>query len=261
MITLDQVTVKRRGQAVLVNASLQLRPGEVLAIVGPNGAGKSTLMAAMAGDLAPSAGHVLLDGIALNAWTPLALARRRAVMPQAARLGFSLPVEQVVALGRAPFERQYDRVQNQAAIRHAIAAADIQHLLRRGYATLSGGEQQRVQLARAVAQLDLLAAGQAGPAPILMLDEPTASLDLSHAHGVLRLARQLAGQGVAVATVLHDLPLAYAYADRVAVLQSGRLLALDTPLKALTPENIAAAFAVDAALYDGHLVIKGPLAA
>lgn len=260
MITLEQVTVQRRGQPVLHDISLDIRPGQVLAIVGPNGAGKSTLLAAMAGDLVPQQGRVLLDDLPLGRWTPLALARRRAVMPQAARLGFSLPVQQVVALGRAPFERLYDRAENAAVMAAAIQAADVPHLARRAYATLSGGEQQRVQLARAVAQLDLAGLGS-GAAPVLLLDEPTASLDLAHAHAVLRLARHLAGQGVAVVTVLHDLPLAHAYADRVAVLQAGRLLALDVPVRALTPEILAAAFAVDAALYDGHLVIRGPLAA
>ncbi len=257
MIAVENIRVLRRGAEILRDISLELIPGEVLAIVGPNGAGKSTLLQVMSGDLLPQAGIVKLEGRALKDWAPLALARRRSVMPQAARLGFPLPARDVVALGRLPFERLYDRSANQAAVAAAIGAADIAHLAARSYATLSGGEQQRVQLARAMAQLDL----ESGIAPLLLLDEPTASLDLAHAHGVLRLARRLAGQGVAVAAVLHDLGLAHAYADRVAVLQQGRLLALDQPARALTPEILAQAFAVDAAFYDGHLVIKGPLAA
>ncbi len=257
MIAVETIQVLRRGAEILRDISLQLIPGEVLAIVGPNGAGKSTLLQVLSGDLVPQSGSVRLEGRALQDWAPLALARRRSVMPQAARLGFPLPARDVVALGRLPFERLYDRSTNQAAVTAAIGAADIAHLAARSYATLSGGEQQRVQLARAMAQLDL--AG--GAAPLLLLDEPTASLDLAHAHAVLRLARRLAGQGVAVAAVLHDLGLAHAYADRVAVLQQGRLLALDVPARALTPEILAQAFAVDAAFYDGHLVIKGPLAA
>lgn len=263
MIAVENIRVLRRGTEILRDISLELIPGEVLAIVGPNGAGKSTLLQVMSGDLLPQAGIVRLEGRALKDWAPLALARRRSVMPQAARLGFPLPARDVVALGRLPFERLYDRSINQAAVAAAIGAADIAHLAARSYATLSGGEQQRVQLARAMAQLDLEAAtqGAGGAAPLLLLDEPTASLDLAHAHGVLRLARRLAGQGVAVAAVLHDLGLAHAYADRVAVLQQGRLLALDVPARALTPEILAQAFAVDAAFYDGHLVIKGPLAA
>jgi len=258
MIALEKAGMERRGVTVLSDVTLALKPGEVLAIVGPNGAGKSTLLQVMGGDLRPSQGHVQLDNLALKDGTPLALARRRAVMPQAARLGFSLPVRDVVSLGRAPFERLYERSHNAAAILSAITAADIGHLVARSYTTLSGGEQQRVQLARSVAQLDREASAKP---PVLLLDEPTASLDLAHAHGVLRLARQLASEGVAVATVLHDLPLAYAYADRVAVLKAGRLLALEAPPLALTPAILADAFAVDAAFYDGHLVIKGPLAA
>lgn len=257
MIAVETIHVVRRGAEILRDISLELIPGEVLAIVGPNGAGKSTLLQVLSGDLVPQSGSVRLEGRALQDWAPLELARRRSVMPQAARLGFPLPARDVVALGRLPFERLYDRGTNQAAVTAAIGAADIAHLAARSYATLSGGEQQRVQLARAMAQLDL----EGGAAPLLLLDEPTASLDLAHAHAVLRLAKRLAGQGVAVAAVLHDLGLAHAYADRVAVLQQGRLLALDVPARALTPAILAQAFAVDAVFYDGHLVIKGPLAA
>lgn len=256
-LQVENVTVQRKGRLLLDNVSFQLMAGELLAIVGPNGAGKTTLLSGMAGDLSPDSGAVHLDGHPLRQWTPLALARRRAVMPQASRLGFSLPVRDVVALGRAPFRERSDRAGDARAVRQALEAADIAHLAQRTYGTLSGGEQQRVQLARVTAQLDFDAA--ATVAPVLLLDEPTASLDLSHAHAVLRLARDLAARGAAVAAVLHDLNLAYRYADRVLVLSAGRLEALDRPQTVLGPDILRRIFAVEGRVLDDCLVISGPV--
>ncbi len=266
-LRIDDIRFDRRNRCILDGLSFNLEAGEVLAIVGPNGAGKSTLMQIMAGDLSPTRGEARLDGRPLQRWEPADLARRRAVMPQAARLGFSLPAREVVALGRLPFEAIHGKAHNERAVARALEAANITALAARDYGSLSGGEQQRVQLARAIAQLDLAEDGKSGEAaPILLLDEPTASLDLAQAHGALLVARGLAkpngnGQGVAVAAVLHDLGLAYRYADRVLVLCEGRALALSSPDRALTPDILAQAFGIDAALIDGHLVVKGPLAA
>jgi iron complex transport system ATP-binding protein len=255
-LQVETLTIERRGRRLLDGVSVEVQSGELLAIVGPNGAGKTTLLSAMAGDLSPSSGRVMLDGRPLSHWTPLALARRRAVMPQASRLGFSLPVRAVVALGRAPYRDRVDPAADAAAVDRALHAADILHLAQRAYGTLSGGEQQRVQLARVIAQLDLDAAAKA---PLLMLDEPTASLDLAHAYGVLQLARDLAHRGVAVAAVLHDLSLAYRYADRVLVLNGGRTEALDHPHKVLDADLLRRVFDVEAQVYDDCLVIRGPV--
>ncbi len=266
-LQIDAIRFARRNRTILDGLTFTLVPGEVLAIVGPNGAGKSTLLQIMAGDLAPTSGEVRLDGRPLGRWQPAELARRRAVMPQAARLGFSLPAHDVVALGRLPFETMHGKLHNARAVAKALDAANVTALAARDYASLSGGEQQRVQLARAIAQLDLPQDDtHTAAAPILLLDEPTASLDLAQAHGALLVARNLArpngnAQGVAVAAVLHDLGLAYRYADRVLVLAEGRALALASPAEALTPAILAQAFGIEAALIEGHLVVKGPLAA
>ncbi|MFN4309719.1 MAG: heme ABC transporter ATP-binding protein [Ferrovibrio sp.] len=255
----ENLVIERRGRRLLDRISLDLVPGQVLGIIGPNGAGKTTLVSALAGDLRPAGGSVTLDGLPLADWSPLALAQRRAVMPQANRLGFSLPVQDVVALGRAAYHGRHSRHADAAAIDWAIRAADVAHLAQRSYATLSGGEQQRVQLARAIAQLDLAPGHlQSAAGPVLLLDEPTASLDLAHAHGVLRLARDLACRGVAVAAVLHDLSLAHRYADRLLVLRSGRAVAIDAPQQALAPELIRNVFAVEAVFLEGNLVVRGP---
>jgi iron complex transport system ATP-binding protein len=258
MMRLTDVTLERRRRRIVEGVSLTVAPGQLLAIVGPNGAGKSTLLAAMAADLQPSAGEMEFDGRDLHRWAPLDLARRRAVMPQAARLGFSLPVHDVVALGRSPFERSHTRAENAAAVARALRAADVTHLANRSYETLSGGEQQRVQLARAVAQLDLEAADAR---PILLLDEPTANLDLAHQHSVLRLAQDLTRRGVAVVAILHDLGLAFTYGDLVLVLHEGRAVAHGDPHDVLTPELMRQVFAVEGTIVAGHLVVQGPLAA
>jgi iron complex transport system ATP-binding protein len=252
----EALGVERRGRRLLDGVSVAVHPGELLAIVGPNGAGKTTLLSAMAGDLAPNTGIVRLDGRPLAQWTPLALARRRAVMPQASRLGFSLTVRAVVTLGRLPYRDRVDPATDAQAVDRALEAADILHLAQRAYGTLSGGEQQRVQLARVIAQLDFDASDAA---PVLLLDEPTASLDLAHAYGVLQLARGLAGRGVAVAAVLHDLSLAYRYSDRVLVLNNGRAEALDTPREVLDAALLRRVFGIEAQVHDDCLVIRGPV--
>ncbi|QDO99216.1 heme ABC transporter ATP-binding protein [Ferrovibrio terrae] len=254
-LLVEALGIERRGRRLLDGVSLDLQQGELLAIVGPNGAGKTTLLSAMAGDLAPDAGSVKLDGRMLAQWTPLALARRRAVMPQASRLGFSLAVRAVVTLGRAPYRDRADAAADAHAVDRALKAADILHLAQRAYDTLSGGEQQRVQLARVIAQLDL---DTDGAAPILLLDEPTASLDLAHAYGVLQLAHRMSRHGVAIAAVLHDLSLAYRYSDRVLVLKDGRTEALGDPRSVLNVDLVRRVFSVESQVVDDCLMIRGP---
>ena len=253
MMRLEEVTVLRQGRRVLDRLSLEARPGELLAVIGPNGAGKSTLLAAIAGELRPEEGSVQLDGRLLSTWKPLALARRRAVMPQASQLGFSLPVRDVVALGRLPYGRPEGHPSETAIVERAMHDAGVAPLARRSYDTLSGGEQQRTQLARAIAQLDT----EARQPPILLLDEPTASLDPAHAHSVLCLARDLAAGGAAVVAVLHDLALAYRYAGRVLVLRDGRVAALGAPAQAMTPATLGTVFGIEARLWEGNLVVAG----
>jgi len=258
MMRLSDVTLARRGRHIVEDLSLDVVPGRLLAIVGPNGAGKSTLLAAMANDLKPAKGSIRLDDKDLQSWAPLDLARRRAVMPQAARLGFSLPVRDVVSLGRSPFWQSHTRAENASAVARALRAGDVAHLATRPYETLSGGEQQRVQLARAMAQLDI---ENDGARPILLLDEPTANLDLAHQHAVLRLARDLTHRRVAVVAILHDLGLAFAYGDFVLALHEGRAVAHGRPQDVLTPDLMRQVFMVEGTIVSGYLVVQGPLAA
>jgi iron complex transport system ATP-binding protein len=215
------------GEAALISdVSLSLDAGEVLAVVGPNGAGKSTLLRLVAGDLTPQAGSILLEGRALQRYSPLELAQRRAVMPQQALIQFAFQVEQVVTMGRYPHHHRRDLSprEEQQIVEHALQRTEMLPLRARAYPTLSGGEAARTLLARALAQETRL----------VLLDEPTASLDIRHQELVMRIARALAANGKAVLMVLHDLNLAAAYADRLALLHRGRLAALGSPLETLT---------------------------
>ncbi|WP_141811956.1 heme ABC transporter ATP-binding protein [Nocardia bhagyanarayanae] len=229
------LSVDRRGGAsgharrVLEAVDFEVAAGEVVALVGPNGAGKSTLLAALAGELAPSEGSVELDGHALDHWTPLDMARRRAVLPQSHTVGFPFTAREVVAMGRAPWVRTARGERDEEFIAAAMTSADVGHLAARSFPTLSGGERARVALARVLAQ----------DTATLLLDEPTAALDLGHQEAVLRLAAERAAAGAAVVVVLHDLGIAAAYADRVAVLESGRIAADGPPREVLTTELLS----------------------
>ena len=220
MMELRQLQAGYGERLVLNGVDLALRPGEVLALIGPNGSGKSTLIRAALGLLPLAGGQVLIDGADAAALTPRQRAQKAAYLPQ------TRPVPNITALrmvlhGRFPhltYPRRFRR-EDYAAAMAALEQADAACLARRPMPELSGGQRQRVYLAMALAQ----------DAPTLFLDEPTAFLDVSHQLEVGRLAGQLARQGKAVVLVLHDLPLALSTADRLAVLDGGRLLAVDGP--------------------------------
>ncbi|NKY85370.1 heme ABC transporter ATP-binding protein [Nocardia veterana] len=220
------VDIARGGRPVLAAVDIDVVAGQILALVGPNGAGKSTLLAALSGELDIAGGTVELDGRPLAHWTPTDMARRRAVLPQNHTVGFPFTVREVVAMGRAPWARTARRDADDRMIAAAMAATDIEHLAQRPFPALSGGERARAALARVLAQ----------DTETLLLDEPTAALDLGHQEQVLRLASDRAAAGAAVVVVLHDLGLAAAYADRVAVLDAGRLAAVGHPRDILTTD-------------------------
>lgn len=220
------VHVRLGGAPVLDGVDLDVVPGEVLALVGPNGAGKSTLLAVLAGDQALERGDVELQGSPLARAPARELAQQRAVLLQHQTLAFGFSVRAVVAMGRAPWCRTDREVDDERVVEEALARAEVRHLAERSVPTLSGGEQARTSFARVLAQ----------EVPVLLLDEPTAALDIRHQEQVLRLAVEAARAGAAVVVVLHDLSLAAAHADRVCVLAGGRVRALGTPRAVLTDE-------------------------
>lgn len=238
MITAHGLVVTRGGRRILDLPSLEVARGEVLVILGPNGAGKSTLLRVLSGEMRPDAGETWLDGRKLRDWRAGELARRRAVLPQASSLGFPMAAEEVVALGRLPHAGHSSRAADIRAIEGAMRQAGVQALARRGYGTLSGGEQQRVQLARVLAQLEGLPRGDC----VLFLDEPTSALDLPHQHAILAVTSSLAAAGMAVIAVLHDLALAAHFADRVLLIADGCRVAEGVPEETLTPDHVEQAY-------------------
>ncbi|MGW5862533.1 heme ABC transporter ATP-binding protein [Streptomyces sp. NPDC055239] len=225
----SELVVRLGGREVLAGVSLTARAGEVLALVGPNGAGKSTLLAALAGDLPAEEGVVRVCGRPVTEWPARELALRRAVLPQAASLSFPFAVEDVVRMGRAPWAGTALEDDDDRVVRESMAATEVCEFAARPFSALSGGERARVALARVLAQR----------APLLLLDEPTAALDLRHQELVLRICRERAAAGDAVVVVLHDLGLAAAYADRVAVLRGGGLAAEGAPGEVFTGELLS----------------------
>ena len=222
------------ARSVLQGLDLVLEPGVLVALVGPNGAGKSTLLRALAGLIRPTAGAVTLDGIDLATLSRAALAARIAVVPQTFDTLFPFTVREIVALGRSARLGLFARptASDAAAVARAIDAQDLGPLVDRRLDALSGGERQRVVLAMALAQ----------EADVLLLDEPTAHLDPAHQIGIVRRAAELArSRGVIALAVLHDLNLA-ALADRVVVLDAGRIVGDGAPATTLRADLVERVF-------------------
>lgn len=246
MIRAEDVAVELDGTRVLDGVTLDVRPREVLVLVGPNGAGKSTLLGVLSGERRPSRGSVTFRGRELSGIRPAELARLRSVLTQENTVSFPFRVVEVVAMGRAPWARTLESRDDIAVVAEAMEAADIRHLADRRYTSLSGGEKARVSIARVLAQ----------KAQTIFLDEPTAALDLRHQEDVMRLARSLADAGRAVVVVLHDLSLASAYADRLALVANGRLEAIGAPADVLTEERVERVYGLPVEL---HLVAGRPV--
>ncbi|MCV6587465.1 MAG: heme ABC transporter ATP-binding protein [Marinobacterium sp.] len=237
------------GTKVLLDrVTLALQPGQVLALLGPNGAGKSTFMKLLAGEFAHFAGDVcgdvVLNGRPWADWPRDELARIVGVLPQHSELAFPFSVAEVVALGRLPHST--GRRRDNEIMQQALKKVDGWHLRSAAYPSLSGGEKQRVQLARVLAQIW----DDTGLGPrYLLLDEPTSALDLAHQHQTLALAREWAEQqDVAVLAILHDMNLAARYADQVGLLEQGRLIAAGPVAEVMTAERLTPLFGIEVSL-------------
>ncbi len=253
MIAAQGVSYRVGSQWLLKSVSLEVRPNELLAVVGPNGAGKSTLLKVLAGELVPTAGQLYVLERQLQRWKPLELAKHRAVLPQNSSLEFAFTAFEVALLGRNPFIRLRESSHDLEIVKAALKMTATDHLSERLYPTLSGGERQRVQLARVLAQV--WGDGQLENR-FLLLDEPVSSLDVLHQHETLAVGKGLAHAGVGVLAVLHDLGLAAAYADRIAVLSSGHLLVCDTPEAVLNSALIKNVFGVNAEIRSSAGVLR-----
>lgn len=237
MLKIEQLELAYGSTPVLTDLDLQVQPGEVLGLIGPNGAGKSSLIRALSGVLAPRRGRISFNGQDLLGMPEAQRARLVSVVPQSTQLPPAFTVYECVALGRTPHLNWLGSLgaQDRAKIDWAMQITESAALKNRRAGELSGGEQQRVLLARALAQ----------DCPILLLDEPTAHLDLHHQVAILNVVRSLAREReLAVLVALHDLNLASLFAQRLALLVNGRLQIEGTPAQVLTPEALQQAYSV-----------------
>ena len=228
------------GKKLIQDISIHVDKGEVVSVLGKNGAGKSTLLKAICGDLNSSSGEVLYDEVLLNDLEITKLAKYRAVISQKVQLDFSFSVAEVVAIGRSPHNRYFDQTADVKIVDECLRRVDAYHLRHRDYTTLSGGEQQRVQFARALAQIWEVVESKEGC--YLFLDEPLSNLDVAHQHEMMLITRRLAEFNVGVFIIIHDLNLAAQYSDRVYILKEGKMFAEGTPNEVFTEEVISESF-------------------
>jgi iron complex transport system ATP-binding protein len=228
------------ARAVLSHVSAVFETGQMSAVAGPNGAGKSTLLGIMAGLRDSYQGTCCYKGRDLRRWPRRQFSRSVAFVPQFLRIEFPFTAEQVVMMGRTPFGNGlFEAPGDRDAVERAMAITDTIPFRARDFRSLSGGERQRVVLASALAQSP----------EFLLLDEPTTFLDLKHQISIYRLLRDLCRKGLGVVTVTHDLNLALTYADRVLLLDDGRVVADGDPRAVLTPSNVDRIFGVQAVVH------------
>lgn len=244
---LTDVAYTTDHKVILRDISFDVSAGQCVGILGPNGAGKSTLLRIMAATLAASAGTILLDCRALHQWPTRERAQRLAFVPQRTEPTFPFRVREIVLMGRTPYLKRWQKEgeEDWRIVHEALMLTDTTHLAEQDVTTLSGGELQRVAIARALAQRPTF----------LLLDEPTASLDLRHQMEITQLLKRLTRQGVTIVTVLHDLNLALATCSTVLVLHGGTLYAAGPPSVVLTPQTVRAVFAVE--VYVGRNLLTG----
>ncbi|MFN4217673.1 MAG: ABC transporter ATP-binding protein [Candidatus Bipolaricaulia bacterium] len=243
MIRLENVQLGYDGRVVLRDLSLEIVPGEVFGLVGPNGSGKTTLLRAISGRLPPHAGAIYLDCRRLSELAPKELARELAALEQEISCSFDFTVREIVELGRLPHRQRWQRLsaQDREIVTRALALTHTLEFADRAIHSLSSGERQRVWLALALAQ----------EPKVLLLDEPTAHLDLNYQIEIMELIRSLAQGDLTVLVSLHDLNLALHYTDRIALLSEGHVIALGEPERVLTEELIGQAFRARVRIVDG----------
>jgi iron complex transport system ATP-binding protein len=237
-IRVNDASVRIKNKPLLDGINLELISGELLVAIGPNGAGKSTLLKVISGEVEVDQGQARLDESPISSYSLQDLSMMMAVLPQHTELHFPFEVQQVIALGRIPHDSGNRR--NAEIVDEVMQLLEIVHLARRDYTTLSGGEMQRVQFARALCQL-----WHISTQGFLLLDEPTSSLDLSHQHAVLSVAKDMSKKGIGVFVVLHDMNLAARYADRIVLMNAGGIVQQGSPGEVLTEGNLQAVFGVN----------------
>ncbi len=245
MLQARNLSFYRNSTAVISSLSFDITPGEIVAVLGPNGAGKTTLLHLLSGSEKPAQGEVLLNGTLLPNFHSSELACLRSVVSQKVHLSLPYTVLDIVLLGRQPHNRGRETEQDRAIARLALGNVQAAHLADRRYTELSGGEQQRVHVARALAQI---AHNDSSVSRVLLLDEPTAHLDPGQSYRLMDLLRSLLSNTLGMMIVLHDVNLAARYADRIILLSHGRQAGIGTPREVLTPASVSALYGVETAV-------------
>lgn len=239
MLRVDAVTYQVKTHTLVKDISFTVRPGEVLALLGANGAGKSTLISMLCGERTPGSGHISFFGKPLAAYSSEELACKRATLSQHNVVNMAFPVADIVMMGRYPHFRNRPTGHDLEVVNEAMAICGVAHLKERTYLSLSGGEQQRVQLARILSQIW----DSAGA--LLILDEPIAAMDAFYQQQTLAIVKAFARKGFMVVAALHEINLAAQYADRILMMKNGRRWRDGTPSEVLTPLNIYSVFSIE----------------
>ncbi len=245
MMQLQNIDYSAGRKKILTGVSLAIKQGIVTVLLGPNGAGKSSLLRVAAGDALPAAGSVWLQDKPLHAYTAAELAVKRAVLSQHLLVQLPFTCEEMVMMGRYPHFSGAPAETDQQVVLQAMEEMQVAHLAQRLYQTLSGGEQQRVQLARLLAQLYQPPGTPGRAQKLLLLDEPVNGMDCLHQQLALAKARELAAKGYAVLVILHDLNLAAQFGDYLVLLRAGQVLAAGTPYEVLQPSLVREAYGMD----------------
>jgi iron complex transport system ATP-binding protein len=240
MLEAHQLSLSIAGFQLLQDIDLQIKSGEVTAIIGPNGAGKTSLLRLLCGEIKPSSGDVTFNGLSFGQWQRKQLAKILGVLPQGSALNFPFTAREVVMMGRIPHSTGLTK--DTVIVDAVLDLVGGSYLDKRPYTQMSGGEKQRVQLARVLAQI--WEPNASGDDRVLILDEPTSAFDLAHQQLTLDIVKKFVQQGVAVLLVVHDLNLAASCADQLVMLNCGRLVAKGSPQAVLSTELIEQVFNV-----------------
>jgi iron complex transport system ATP-binding protein len=242
-IELHQASLQLDHREVLSGVSVRVEAGEIRSVIGPNGAGKSSMLALLSGERQPSAGSCLLESKPLKSYGIEDLSQRLAILHQQSSLDFPFTVDEVIQMGRYPCDTSDSF--DETIVSEVKTKLDLEHLSDRTYITLSGGEKQRVQLARVIAQLwDQLEQA------VFLFDEPTAPLDLTHQRQFLQLCEEMKLAGACIVMVMHDINLASRYSDQITLLRDGHVLADAAPALAITESLIQQAYQIDVTIED-----------
>jgi len=246
MLCANNVSAQIGQKKLLKHINFYVKPNELVVIIGPNGAGKSSLLKALCGDIKINNGDITLNDRLLSDYSIASLATLRAVLTQNYELDFPFSVAEVVDMAHFAHQADYSKQQLMHFSEQVMQALSVTHLKTHTFTQLSGGEKQRVQLARVLCQIQPSLV--ANKTPYLLIDEPTSSLDIFHQYDVMAQAKSIASQGAGVVAVIHDLSLAASFADRIYMLNNGEVAACGTPKEVLTPALLKRVYNISARL-------------